>query len=265
MIPFQNLHTHTLFDDGKNSPDDMAEAAIRAGFHSLGFSGHSTVPYDNDWTLKDIPAYLQAITDAKCRFAGKLDIYNGLEWDIISKQDLSPYEYIIGSIHHITIGDEYPSIDDTVEVADDCLARYFDGDKNSMIQAYFAQYDYLAGCDFVDIIGHFDLLNKFSRFDEDSPLYKDCAMAALEKLAAKDKIFEVNTGAMSRGYRTVPYPNVFLLKELQAKKCRVLISSDAHSTNAIGYAFSDMAELLVSLGFHEAWYYTPEGFKPFAL
>ncbi|UNT94012.1 hypothetical protein [Allobaculum sp. Allo2] len=37
----QNLHTHTQYDDGKDSLMAMTEEAIARGFTVLGFSGHS--------------------------------------------------------------------------------------------------------------------------------------------------------------------------------------------------------------------------------
>ena len=46
-----NCHTHTTFCDGKNSAEEMTLAAINAGFVSLGFSGHSPMYYDADWTM----------------------------------------------------------------------------------------------------------------------------------------------------------------------------------------------------------------------
>ena len=36
----QNLHTHTTFCDGKNTPEEMVRAALSLGMDSLGFSGH---------------------------------------------------------------------------------------------------------------------------------------------------------------------------------------------------------------------------------
>ena len=40
----QNLHTHTVFGDGKNTAEEMVRAAIAAGCGSLGFSEHSRMP-----------------------------------------------------------------------------------------------------------------------------------------------------------------------------------------------------------------------------
>ena len=40
------VHTHSDFCDGKNTMEEMAEAAYRAGIRCFGFSGHSFVPLD---------------------------------------------------------------------------------------------------------------------------------------------------------------------------------------------------------------------------
>ena len=39
----QNLHTHSTFCDGKNTPEDTVKKAIERGFDSIGFSIHSRV------------------------------------------------------------------------------------------------------------------------------------------------------------------------------------------------------------------------------
>ena len=49
-MTLQNLHTHTVFSDGKNTPEEMVLGAVRAGCTSLGFSEHSPLApfYDPD-------------------------------------------------------------------------------------------------------------------------------------------------------------------------------------------------------------------------
>ena len=41
----QNLHTHTLFGDGVDTPEQMVRYAIEKNFDSLGFSEHSYMFY----------------------------------------------------------------------------------------------------------------------------------------------------------------------------------------------------------------------------
>ena len=57
----QNLHTHTTFCDGADTPAEMAEAALRLGLDSLGFSGHS--PFPDDWATaeEDILRYREEV------------------------------------------------------------------------------------------------------------------------------------------------------------------------------------------------------------
>ena len=37
----QNLHTHTTYTDGKNTPEEVVLEALARGFDSVGFSEHS--------------------------------------------------------------------------------------------------------------------------------------------------------------------------------------------------------------------------------
>ncbi|MCC8357277.1 MAG: PHP domain-containing protein, partial [Oscillospiraceae bacterium] len=209
----QNLHTHTVFDDGQNTPMEMAQAALDAGLTSLGFSAHSTIPYENDWCLTDetIPAYLAAIGETKAAFAGRLAVYNGIELDGLSTQDTSCFDYVIGSLHHIAVDGWTPTIDLSAESTRETLETYFRGNEKAMIEAYFAQYDEMARNPRVNIVGHLDLLCKFwetdGLFDPAGHDFLGCAKRAVMQLARTGKIFEVNTGAMCRGYRHEPYPS----------------------------------------------------------
>ena len=36
-----NLHTHTTFCDGKNTPEDVVKEAMERGFDIIGFSAHA--------------------------------------------------------------------------------------------------------------------------------------------------------------------------------------------------------------------------------
>ena len=43
----RNLHTHSTFCDGKNTPEEMVRAAIAKGFDAIGFSSHFSLPEDD--------------------------------------------------------------------------------------------------------------------------------------------------------------------------------------------------------------------------
>ena len=116
-----------------------------------------------------------------------------------------------------------------------------------------------------DILGHFDLITKHSDnvkfFDEDSEIYKNAALEAIEALSGKIHLFEVNTGAISRGYRKSPYPAPFIIKEMRRLGYGVVITSDCHDRNYLDCGFDDATELLKYCGFKERYILTPSGFR----
>ena len=263
----QNLHTHTLYDDGDSTPGEMAAGAAAAGLTSLGFSGHSVLPYDNDWAMteRSREAWLTDVEKTRRAMAGRLGIFLGLEWDLLSGPP-EGYDYVIGSIHHIGAGTPPATVDESPEATRAVISEEYASDPDAFAEAYFAQYQRLAACPFVDIVGHFDLLTKFDEkeaiFDARSRRFREAALAALETLCRAGKIFEVNTGAIARNWRTAPYPAPELLRELKARGARVLVTSDAHRADAVAFAFPAAEQLLRDTGFREIWELTDRGFVP---
>ena len=105
-MSLQNLHTHTVFGDGKNTAEEMVLGAIRAGCGSLGFSEHSPLPPDVDpdgYTMAadSVPAYRREVLRLREAYAGKLEIFLGLEQDIDSAPPEDRYDYVIGSVHGV--------------------------------------------------------------------------------------------------------------------------------------------------------------------
>jgi HisJ family histidinol phosphate phosphatase len=134
-----------------------------------------------------------------------------------------------------------------------------------LIMRYYERVSSLSDFPEISIVGHFDLPTKFNErealYDVASPIYRDAAFAAMEKLNAADKIFEINSGAISRGWRTAPYPSEELLRHLNSLGGRILISSDAHSADAMTCAFDRCEALARSCGFTELWQFTGSGFE----
>ena len=264
----QNLHTHTTWDDGAASPMDMARAAVDAGLTSLGFSIHSPLPWKNDWTIStdDLPAYRSDIAAVRVAFRGTLEVYCGIEWDSLSSLTPDGFDYVIGSVHTLPPGGEDATVDCSPDVTRAMLRDRFGGDERAMAQAYFAQCATLADAPWVDIVGHFDLIAKFSEkaglFNAHAPWLLELTDAAMEPLVSAGKIFEVNTGAIARGYRTEPYPSEPLLRRLLALGGRVTLSSDAHRPDGVACAFGETEAWLRDIGFRELWRFDGHGFVP---
>lgn len=270
----QNLHTHTVFGDGRHTPEEMVLGAIRAGCRSLGFSEHTPMPPEADpdgWAMDASRemAYRTEILRLKEAYRDQLEIFLGLELDVDSPAPAEPYDYIIGSSHGVWKDGCYLSADASPESFIRGVREHFGGNYYAFTAACFqreAAFVAESGC---QIVGHFDLAVKFNEggrlFDESDPRYTGAALQALETIMKRDVIFEINTGAISRGYRKSPYPAPFLLRAIRQKGGRICITSDSHDAGTITWAFPEAAALAESCGFREAWVLTGEGFRPVGL
>ena len=219
----QNLHTHTRYGDGVNCLEEMVLGAIRSGCTSLGFSEHSPLPRHLDpdgWSMaeRDVDRYRAEVLALRSKYVGTLSLYLGLEQDMDSPAVEGPWDYRIGSVHSVWAEGRCLSVDNTAAALQAAISRHFGGDPLALAEAYYQRLSQVAAVTGCEIVGHFDLVTKFNEggalFDESCPRYRDAALGALDTLSGRGLLFEINTGAMSRGYRTAPYPAPFLLREL---------------------------------------------------
>ena len=247
-----NYHTHTTFGDGKHSIEENILSAISQGFTELGFSEHSFLPIENRDPNRVYEYYKQACIE-KEKYKDKIKIYIGLEQDLFSPKPDIDWEYIIGSTHYLKDGDEFLPIDRSEECTKDVVLKHFDNDYLKYAKAYYSLESTVTFVTKPNIIGHFDLITKYNEgykyFDEDRKEYLNLAYECLDVLLKEDIPFEINTGAISRGYRTTPYPNKNLLKYINKNHGRIVISSDSHNANHISFNFSQAKEYALECGF----------------
>lgn len=258
----QNLHTHSVFCDGKDTIEEMIQMAIEKKFDILGFSGHGNLSIDTS-SMQDTNGYIDEVLKMKEKYKNQISIHLGIEQDmlgrIISK---SPFEYVIGSKHFLG---EVP-IDYSKEVFDELLKSYR-GDYKKMCKEYYSDLSNMADWQEVDIIGHLDLITKYNENEEyfrfNDIDYVHSACDCIDRILVSNKIFEVNTGAIARGYRKTPYPYKNLLEYLHEKKARILLNSDCHDKNYLDCAFDESLEIIKQCGFKEMEVFTDSGFKPY--
>jgi histidinol-phosphatase (PHP family) len=103
-----------------------------------------------------------------------------------------------------------------------------------------------------DIVGHFDLVTKYNEgfkyFDIYEDRYKKLALDALDALLGHGYIFEINSGAVARGYRKTAYPADFILRRLAEKGEKIMINSDTHTTDTILFGYDTALEFARSCG-----------------
>lgn len=257
MIPRSNLHTHSKFSDGHDTPEAMVLAAIDKGFVSLGFSEHAWAPYDGEVCIKkeDIPLYFAEIARLKERYADRIEIYTGFEVDCYETTSKEGLDYTIGSAHYLRTADaqEYYPIDYKPELFEQARDRAAGGDMREMLQLYYDSLIHFIEWYRPDIVGHLDLITKLNDrhhyFDPESGWYRTLMREVAERVAATGCILELNTGGIARGYKEEPYPCRELLGMLRELKAPILISSDAHSAEHLDYWFDEAESLLREVGF----------------
>ena len=260
-----NYHTHTTFCDGKSTAEEMVLSAMRCGFDTLGFSSHAMFPFSSDWHMKveEIDLYCGEINRLKEKYADKILIKLGFEADYIAPITDPTFEnyrrfkpeFIIGSVHFITTQDGIFPVDESLRTLKDGIKKYFQNDAKKAVQSYFDIERQMLRKGGFSILGHADLITKFQEkeklFDESEIWYKNELKATADEIKRSGVVAEINTGAISRGYRTVPYPSEYFLSLLQERNVPVTINSDAHHADSLDTAFSLAEELARKVGYKE--------------
>lgn len=252
---FSDLHTHTTFCDGADSPEEMVLSAINIGLPILGFSAHSYTSFDERYCIKqeEISHYINEINFLKEKYKDKITILCGMEMDYFSVSPVDGLDYLIGSVHYIKKDGEYITVDDSPEILLDATEKLYGGDIYALCEDYFSLVADVINKTDADIIGHFDLISKFneqsSLFDERHPRYVSAWKKAAQSLLLKDIPFEINTGAISRGYKSFPYPSRDILSYILENGGKVILNSDSHRKDTLAFGFDAWSEYLLNMGF----------------
>ena len=268
---YANYHTHTSHCDGRNTVDEMVQSAIKAGMDGLGFSGHGTCIYDKGFCMSEESTllYIEDVEKAKIQYQEDIDIYLGVEYEMEGERPTFQRDYTIGSAHSVKTGIVYSSVDNSRAIQKAMVRDWFGGDYYALCEAYYRQVARVQQVTQCDFIGHFDLVTKFNEgetlFQESHKRYKKAALETVEHLCGQGSTFEINTGAMSRGHRTAPYPNPFILKAIRKFGGNILISTDSHDINTVAYGYHEAIQLAKSCGFTSRRVLTKKGWQDVGL
>lgn len=259
----EDFHVHTTYCDGKNSPEEIIQEAIKRGMTRIGFSGHSFTAFDTEpcMTQTGTQSYVSEINRLKAKYSGKIEILCGTEQDYYSDMTTEGFDYVIGSVHYVIADGEYISVDHKPEIFADLIHR-FDDDPYKLTEEYYSLVADVVRKTDADIIGHFDLITKFNEggkfFDEENPRYISACNNALDSLLETGKPFEINTGAISRGWRKRPYPSLRILKYISSHGGSVILSSDSHRKDTLMFQFPEYEHFARSLGLRLATLCSPQ-------
>ena len=264
----QNLHIHSTWSDGKHTPRELIEEAIKRGFDSIGFSEHSYMyfsPTPKQFYISDMEPHRQQIRALKEEYRGRIDVFCGLEFEYYSQVPLDGYDYLIGSVHYMDFDGKILGFDRKLDEVQRYVREHFNNDGLAFAERYYALVSRLPERGDFDILGHFDVLTKHNEeagfIDPADPKYIQMGLEAIRSLKGKIPLFEVNTGAIARGYRTAPYPQMEFIKAFRDWGFGAVISSDCHNKDFLDCCFEEARQLLQAAGFTTRWIFTDDGFK----
>jgi len=247
MIYKTDYHVHSIYSDGKSSPEICIAAAIAAGLKEIGFSEHLNLIYDNvDWAMNagGVERYLKHLTnlrdnhnDIKVKIGFEIDFFPGKEKKLGKFLSALDVDFLIGSVHYM--GKE------TVDFG----PEFYEGKNfDRLFETYFEMIIEAVSSELFDIIGHCDLVRMFGNkpsFNPE-PLYRKLALAMKKHNVA----FELNTNGRNRPLADF-YPDRKFLYVFCEEKTPVCVNSDAHIPGRIGQYFDEAYDLLRYVGFSE--------------
>lgn len=257
----QNLHTHSAYCDGKDPLEDIVLSAIELGFDSVGLSGHSYTPYDESYCMseKGTKEYFTECLRLREKYKEQINVLVGIEQDLYAPRASFDFDYVIGSVHYIKAHGEYIPIDLSAKILSEAVDKYFGGDAYALVDKYYETVARVAEVTNCDVVGHFDVITKFVErtplFDPADERCVSAAVRALDKIMASPVIFEINSGAVAKGYRTEPYPSRAMLTTIAERGGKITFSSDCHDKNKLDFHFDEMKALARDAGFVEYYVY----------
>ena len=241
-MQLSNYHSHCTFCDGRSIPEDFVRFAITHGFRAYGFSSHSPLPFETQWSLskREVEAYLSEIKRLKEKYAGEIELYVGMEIDYLNDEwgpavdyfQRMPLDYRIGSVHLVTEEQtgEIMDMDGKFEDFSENLRLVFHDDLKHLVKSYFRASSRMVELGGFDFVAHLDKISMNGSL-MDSTLtgqawYNQLLWEYCSLIAEKGVMVEVNTKAYTK--KGMMFPNVKYFKWLKELNIPVMVNSDAH-------------------------------------
>lgn len=263
-----NLHTHSTFCDGKNSPEEMVLSAIQKKFTILGFSSHTMYPFASDWHIapREHQAYVNEIHRLAEKYQSQIQILCGFECDYIPSfsipekshfGNLNP-DYLIGAVHYLECPNGNFTVDDSTENVKEGIFNLYKNDGKEVVRQYFDLQRQMLKKGSFEIWAHPDLVRKrngiLKFFSEEESWYKEELIETAKVAAKSDIVVEINTGAIARGTMDDLYPSYQFLEILHNYKIPVCVNSDCHNAPDLDAAFDRAYNTARKIGYKELNY-----------
>ena len=260
-----DLHTHTKYSHGADTPRAMYAAACQKGLTLLGFSEHSPRPGGFDYTheyreqlTRHLPDYVAEVQACKANpqsgANGPCRVLFGMEMDWLAGEldyttracKAFDFDYLIGSVHFL---DRWGYDDGTGPWEDApqdvCEQRYV---------AYFNAWKDMLQSGLFNIAAHPDLIKIFSVEQFHIWLQKPDAQAqiraCLTALRDGGMAMEISSAGLRKPCHEI-YPAPLIMQWAREISVPVTFASDAHSVKDVARAFPQLLSYALAFGFTE--------------
>ena len=262
-----SFHTHTIGFDGRNTVEEMIEAAQNLGLKKLGISNHFIVyptiketkmyeaaarrGYQNiysatfDEAIEKFKAHYEEID--RLREKSGLKIYKGMEVDFFASNQwrdgfektveiLKP-DYLIGSAHFVEYKDTLCNSHDLKNAAKE--------EQKLLLHKYWQNVRAAAQSNLFHFLAHLDLMKKVGLGLGDEWIEDE--WRTVEAISSSSMRAEINTSGFKLPYGE-PYPSKRILSLFAKYDVPVIISDDAHNVERLGDRFDEAFEMAKQCG-----------------
>jgi len=266
----EDWHTHhALCGHARGTLEDYIRAAISKGFNTIGFSEH----YPNLFTqylhkslhkkvamgFEQIKLYFVHAKKIKEQFNFQVEIRIGLELDFSDSNNAAQLvnhkkdiDYLIAGIHVLKEKNIMEASDHIWRMTNSqFIQKYYDNSIVDMTIDYFRQLQNKinrAEFDF-DIIAHFDVIKRVKKLENNERVENE-VIKTLEVIKKKRKVIEINTGGLRENINEM-YPCERIIKIMHELDIPILLGSDAHQPEQVGFCFKKAIESLKKIGYNQ--------------
>jgi histidinol-phosphatase (PHP family) len=259
-------HTHNF--RCKHATGELNEYivnAIKKGLGILGLSDHFPISYSKkDHSLRlqkfamsqeEVKGYLSEATQLRAQYKEAIDIKIGFEVGYLEGKEgeyinriislNGSIDYLIGSVHTVKLEGRYWGLKNEdlgyiiKKYGARCIySKYFETVRHMLLSENFE----------LDILGHLDFIKNGKESSDLNNFIKKKILELLPIIKDKGIIVEINTQGLRNGYKRL-YPCKRILKKLYEYKIPVLLSSDAHNPEDVGFGFDELLDFIKKLGY----------------
>lgn len=255
--------------------EDFVKFAIAKGVKKYGFSAHAPLPFHTSWNmnLEDFPYYKNEFFRLKEKYAGKIELFLGLEVDFIenvfdAKSNLYSWddiEYKIGSVHYLDPLPEggFFSVDGKFYNFQKKLNEIYKGDIRLATERFFEISSNMVRKGGFEIVGHLDKISQNGMncggFDKTESWYVRLVENYLQLIKEQEMMIEINTKSyLGLG---ITYPDVQFFPIIKELDIPVMVNSDCHDPDKILDGFDPVYTLLKKAGFEKTMELTEKGWE----